>query len=262
MRSQLFTKYDFDPATKAFIAASGITDRTQQRAIDLLVRGFKASGSWSQRLAIYPFVGGTATPHAVNLKSPGTFSMVFTGATHSANGISFGGGSSRGDSQFAPSTGGMTIGSAHLEFYSRTATISDSLAVDVGTRSINGSSDDRLILRAYHSTGTAQFDSFNAGGSVTATTTTGAGLTTGIRDSITSQKIYRNGSLIGSNSTTGSLLPSTSIVLGNYRQGSSYGNPSTRQFAFFSVGLSMTDAQLTADYATIQAYQTLLGRQV
>ena len=45
-----------DPAASAFIAATGITNTTEQLAIDNLVKGLKADGLWTKMKAVYPFV--------------------------------------------------------------------------------------------------------------------------------------------------------------------------------------------------------------
>ena len=85
-----------DPNAQAFITAAGITDPTQQSAIDNLVIGLKADGLWTPMQALYPFVGGTASTHKYNLKDPrdldAAYRLQFNGGmTHSANGILFNG---------------------------------------------------------------------------------------------------------------------------------------------------------------------------
>jgi hypothetical protein len=80
-----------DPDAQAFITAAGITDATQQQAINTLVVDMKGYGIWTKMKAIYPFVGGTATAHKYNLKDPrdldAAFRLVFNGGwTHSSNG--------------------------------------------------------------------------------------------------------------------------------------------------------------------------------
>jgi hypothetical protein len=82
----------FDPDAQAFITAAGITDPTQQTAIDNLVIGLKTDGLWTNMQAIYPLVGGTASSHKYNLKDPrdldAAYRLAFFGGwTHNANGI-------------------------------------------------------------------------------------------------------------------------------------------------------------------------------
>ena len=80
-----------DPNAQAFITAAGITDPTQQAAIDNLVIGLKADGLWTPMQALYPFVGGTASTHKWNLKDPrdldAAYRLQFGGGwTHNING--------------------------------------------------------------------------------------------------------------------------------------------------------------------------------
>lgn len=86
------TECDADAQT--FITAAGITDDVQQGAICKLVSDLKtypAVGTkyWNREILVYPFVGGNATAHAVNLKTPGTNNLTFVGAglVHSALGV-------------------------------------------------------------------------------------------------------------------------------------------------------------------------------
>ena len=46
----------FDPAAAAYFTATGITEATQQQAINNLVKGLKSDGLWSKMKAVYPFV--------------------------------------------------------------------------------------------------------------------------------------------------------------------------------------------------------------
>ena len=58
-----------DADAQAFITAAAITDPTQQTAINNLVVGMKADGTWTKMKAIYPFVGGTASTTNTTLKT-------------------------------------------------------------------------------------------------------------------------------------------------------------------------------------------------
>ena len=80
-----------DADADAFIAAAGITDATQQTALQTLVTTLKSDNVWDKCNAIYPFVGGTATAHKFNLKDPqdtdAAYRLDFNGTwTHDANG--------------------------------------------------------------------------------------------------------------------------------------------------------------------------------
>ena len=80
-----------DPDVNAFLSATGITDETTAIAVGTLVEDLKGYGLWSKIIAIYPFVGGTATTHKFNLKDPqdtnAAFRLSFVGGwTHSSTG--------------------------------------------------------------------------------------------------------------------------------------------------------------------------------
>jgi len=84
-----------DADAQAFITAAGLTDEVQINAVCQLVADLKAypdvgTKYWDREVLIYPFVGGNAVAHAVNLKTPGTYDLLFLGATppnHSAFGV-------------------------------------------------------------------------------------------------------------------------------------------------------------------------------
>ena len=121
-----------DPDAQAFITAAGITDPTQQSAINTLVLDMKGYGIWTKMKAIYPFVGGTATTHKYNLKDPqdldAAFRLVFFGGwTHSSNGVQGNGTNGYADTKFNPNTGYSVNDNAHISVYSR----SNQSAVDV-----------------------------------------------------------------------------------------------------------------------------------
>ncbi len=92
------------PEALAFIEAAGITDSTQKSAINTFVKDLKAINAVEPNfvnfetpadsicLAIYPFVGGTATTHKYNLINPvdsnEAFRLTITGGiSHNAAGI-------------------------------------------------------------------------------------------------------------------------------------------------------------------------------
>jgi PKD repeat protein len=86
---------NFDPDALAFFLAAGITNSTEQSAVNQLVVDLKANSLWTNMNAIYPFVGGTATSNKYNLKDPRDLDAAFrleyrgTAPTHDSNGITF-----------------------------------------------------------------------------------------------------------------------------------------------------------------------------
>jgi len=94
------------PQTRTFrngvASAGGAITSEQARVVDrFLTRPLLSSGLWSSMAALYPFIGGSAAAHSVNLVAPGTYSITWSGTvTHDANG--------------ATSNGTTGFGSAHL----------------------------------------------------------------------------------------------------------------------------------------------------
>jgi len=114
-----------DPDAQAFITAAGITDSTQQSAINTLVVGFKDDGLWTKMKAIYPFIGGTASTHKWNLKDPrdldAAFRLQFNGGiTHSSTGVLPNGTNGYANTFFIPSVQIANADSFHFSMYSRT----------------------------------------------------------------------------------------------------------------------------------------------
>lgn len=83
----------FDPDAQTFITDAGITDSTQQLAINQLVLDLKGLGNyssdnWTYFQAVYPFVGGSASSHSYNLINTSYAQITWSGGmTHNSNGI-------------------------------------------------------------------------------------------------------------------------------------------------------------------------------
>jgi len=136
----------FDPDAQSFISAAGITDPTQQNAVNSLVTDLKGYSIWTKMKAIYPFVGGTSSTHSYNLKNTAQYQITWNGGiTHSSNGVQFGGVNGYGNTGL---NAGSVLGqnSTHFSFYSRTDIIANS--VEMG---INASARQLYLLYRYGS---------------------------------------------------------------------------------------------------------------
>lgn len=92
---------DADAAT--FLAAASVSDvSVQGRALNKLTLGLKAASLWAKIHALYPFLGGNATAHALDLKNAYNGSFAGT-VTHNANGITGNGTTGYFNTGFAPS---------------------------------------------------------------------------------------------------------------------------------------------------------------
>ena len=249
-----------DPDAQAFITAAAITNPTQQAAINTLVTDLKGYNIWTKFKAIYPIVGGVASSHAVNLKTPGTFNLSFaTGVTHSANGMQFNGMSGYANTAFIPSINGLTYNNNHLSFYSRTSTAKD--FYEMGSAS-NNSANDILSLWTRRTANTAGYDSGNfATNRLTAANTDGRGFYINTAPS-TISKIFKNGSSIASKTLSSSSISSINVYVGGLIEASGITYYSDRQCAFASIGNGLTDTEAANFYTAVQAYQTTLNRQI
>jgi hypothetical protein len=248
----------FDTDAQAFITAAGITNPTQQSAINTLVLGLKADSIWTKMNALYPFVGGTATSHKYNLKDPRDLDAAyrlafFGGMTHNANGIQGDGGSGYADTFAAINTVAIPNRLNHWSLYNRT--VSSNYAYN-GIFNYNTG----LVF-------------FGLGSGVSSNTITGVqnfqivggaadGFTNGTVISNSTANFYRNGSLVAGG-TPSSMPPQDNYYIAALNTGGgSIDYYSTANIAFASLGGALTATDAANFYTRVQAFQTTLGRQV
>ena len=252
-----------DADAQAFITAAAITDPTQQTAINNLVVGMKADGTWTKMKAIYPFVGGTATTHKWNLKDPrdldAAFRLVFNGGwTHSSNGATPNGTNGYADTKLN-ALSVLTINSVHLSFYSRTQT---SNTLDQPMRS-NDLSGDLQISPNINSGGFAFYASAGGTTGAVAANTDCRGLFISSRITSSSLKGYKDNSILATNTTSGiNTLPNYNMYLAAANVVGSATNYSKLQTAFSSIGDGLTDTEAANLYTRVQAFQTSLSRNI
>jgi hypothetical protein len=244
-----------------FIATVGITDTTQQYAINTLVTDLKSAGVWTKMRALYPFVGGTPAQHRFNLKDPRAVDAAyyldfFGGWTHTKTGAKPSGTDSYANTKLAPNIMGQN--SIHVSVYTRTEI--DGFVYDIA--SFGGSSvaiNPRYSGSAYMYLNAGQI--FN-----TSSSSTGHFIATRTLSNV--QSLFRNNvkiidsaslSWMNQNSSTPS---SFSLYLGAGNTNNAPGYRSPRQQALATIGDGLTDAQATAFYTAVQKYQTILGRQI
>ena len=241
--------------TTAFATATGITDTTILNALNTFDLGLISNSLDSKMVALYPFVGGTATTHKFNFLDSRDLDVAFRlnfygGWTHSANGIQ-GNGSTYADTMIIPSTS-LLLNNTHASIYSRTnntrqtldimTNLSVTIALGMNFQGIGG------YMRVNTSTTS----------SVAVADSLGFGLIN--RTISTSQKLYRNSTLTLTGVVNSTSLSSNVIRIGGQNgAGVSY---TDRQYSFASIGQGMTDAQVTTFYNLVQDLQTALSRQV
>lgn len=253
----------------AFINAAGITDPTQQSAISNLVVDLQYNNLWTKMVAVYPMVGGTASTHKFNLINPAdnnaAFRLNFVGGwTHSSNGATPNGTNGYADTFF--NTTNLSNNSAHLSYYSRTNSAVVNEIVMGNLNEQDGGNGLNLVVR--RNTNLISFRATELGGAtglVDSTTSDGTGMVIGSITSSASRKIYRNGSLLNTNTTNVNYSrANTTMVIGAafITNSTSIGFYTNKQCAFATIGSGLTDAEASTLYTIVQTFQTTLGRQV
>jgi hypothetical protein len=258
----------YDPATQAFLDASGL-DESYAPALDGLVLGLKQAGLWSKMEAVYPFIGGTEALHRWNLIDPrdtdDAYRLTFTGASQShsqalgyrANAAPDGGGYA--DTHLVPSTT-LDPASVHLSLYSLTTLVS-AARCDMGAYNWGGTGG-RFHLIVHYTSGEFYYSLGHGGTPAIGQPGSGdgSGLFVSSRTDSTSETAYRNGAALGSSGIGGGVMPPIPVLIGALN---AYPREhSDLPFGFASIGSGLT-AQNVADLnVVVEAYQDSLGRGV
>lgn len=256
-------KAGFDLDAQAFITAAGITDTTQKNAVNQLVKDLKQNSIYNKFIAIYPFLGGTASSHKFNLKDPRdldvAFRLVFNGGwTHSSNGVLPNGTNTYADTKITASLY-LVNNDNHYSFYNNGSVSNAETTIDMGA----GDSFGEVYMWTYREDFTLKYDNGSSITNRVSATTNNKGFSIGSRTNNTTQKIYKNGILLNTNTNTNTnTLPNSDILIsaGNINGVVSF--YSNKQSAFASIGSGLSDSEVTAFYNAVQRYQTALGRQV
>jgi hypothetical protein len=255
----------YDTDAQAFLTATGITDPTISNAINTLVVSLKADTVWTKILALYPFVGGTATTNKYNLKNPAdtnaAYRLSFAGTwTHAANGSTPNGASGTyADTFLSPSVSPLTATNGFIYYYCpQSYAAGESIDVGSGDFSSSGEStiatrwsDDLTYYIWYNSAATNGFFT------VATTNTTGHWM---LNKTGTGVQGWKNGVKQGTSATNGLNTNNLSLYLGARRTPSGNDRNSPRRHVTTSIGEGLTDAQGLALYNAINTFNTTLGR--
>lgn len=251
----------FDPDASAFISAAGITDSTQQDAINQLVLDLKADSLWTKLHVIYPFVGGSATSHKYNLKDPqdtdGAYRLdIPAGYTNNSGGI-VANDTDLADTHLTPSTFWSDSTSASMGFYSQDT------PSGVQNISMGGDSSGtgfNLINEPYQPPGNLYYG--RAFGQLINGTDHGwhSGLTTISRNGSTDLQLYFDSGSKQTNTTTETAgRPTVSVALGGLNGGS---QRSSQKYSFAFIGDGLSSTNVSDLYDAVQTYQTSLSREI
>jgi hypothetical protein len=253
-----------DADAQAFITAAGITDGTQQSAVNQLVLDLKSANVWTKMKAIYPIVGGSASSHKWNLKDPRDLNAAYrltfsTGWTHSNTGMI--GTNGYANLSMIPSTS-LTVNNTHISFYLGNDTIAGN-KVEFGV-GVGGTLIPIMILSAKYTGNISQSNAYNLSTNQLQSSNTDAkGFYLSSRISSTSHKLYKSSSILATDTNTNSnSLPGLNIYLGALNSNGTIVQYTDRRFQFASIGDGLSDTETSNLYTAVQAYQTTLARNV
>lgn len=244
---------------EAFINAAGITDGTQISAITTLVASLKSNSLWDKMKAIYPFVGGTATAHKFNLKDPrdsdDAFRLTFHGTfTHSSNGIMP---SESYANTYLAQSAHLGQNDIHFSVYSRTNANASTVA-SIGNNSGASINQSNLFIKASGNTMFMRASSTNSESITNNTDSTGYYIVNRVSGQqvrcMKNSTLYTQSVNSTSNNISGYFALCADKINGVFKD--------NKQLAFATIGLGLTDTDMSNLYTAVQAFQTTLGRQV
>lgn len=258
----------YDSDAQAFFTAAGITDNGQKTDINQLVLDLKGYSLWTRMKAIYPFIGGNATAHAVNLKSPGTYDLTFVGSpTHSSNGVDWNGSSQYATTGITPSSV-LTLYDTHISFYARENNTNQG-EIEMGATSSDGAGGyNGLTFTSRYSTTYGVISDHYIGpaanGEIIAANSNGSKFWISSRISTSSHVVYKDGISFATNSLSSGIgiLPNVGIYIGCYNFTGTPNAYSTKQLALASIGDGLDSTQAANFNTAVQTFQTARGRNV
>jgi hypothetical protein len=236
------TLMDLD--AELFLGVANISNTTIRSAINQLVIDLKNANIWIKITLLYPFVGGTAITHRLNLKNPNTYALTFTGGwVHNSLGILMNNIDTFASTGYSANNGNLAM-SAYL------------------TQRTNGAQG--AIMGAYNSgifalRATATQDIFHNESGTTGKTITPAVVHPFLGNSRTAANSWfaQNGNNVFTNYTDAAPSVSSEVRIGNISNTTWYG---AHQLGFAHVSDPLTQAEMTLLRTAVINFETALGR--
>jgi hypothetical protein len=250
----------YDADAQAFFTAASITNTTQKNAVNQLVLDLKSYGVWTKSLALYPVVGGSASSHAVNLKTPGTFNLSFsTGWTHSSTGM-LPNGAAYANTFFIP-TSNFASTNGHLSYYATTNSSAPANGVTMGSVYLSGDYRFTLLSTASNQLYPLIASGTSGGTGLNYTATRFNRLLIANRNNASTQDGWDNNTKTAL-SRAAYFHSAYSIYIGARNNTGSADTYGTQECKFASIGNELTDTEASNFYTAVQTYQTTLSRNV
>jgi hypothetical protein len=241
-----------------FLNVAGVSDNTQRFAASYLSRRMRYIKAWDSVVAIYPFVGGTATAHMYNMKDPRNVDAAYRIAwggiiTHSNTGVLSNGTTGTGNTFYNPATVG--ISNMGMAYCSRTATSNAGQAMGslVSTNSRTG-----MAIRSagsffsYQHNNTSQATGLNA---------TSDGYYSDNRTSGTMHFFSKNGVILSTNTNaTIGTLPNLNMYILSINNTGNASNFSAMECTYADIGWGISHYTDSIKAIIVNRYNAILGR--
>jgi hypothetical protein len=237
--------------------ATGITS-TVSAATQTLFTSLWSNSLNTKMIAMYPFLGGNSSGCKFNAIDPqdtnGAYRLLFNGGvTFNASGVTFNGNNGYANTYLSGNT--ITPNDNHLSVYMR-----DNTAINTKTYLGYGEGSTNFLISNGGDNNYHYYYGLDTAGIVSTTSATTSGLNLITTTGQSFQNLYRNGSVVLSNSgaTTGST--NQEVVIGALNNAGSiqqyYGN----EYRFVTIGYGLSEAQQSTLSSIINTFQTTLGR--
>ena len=242
-----------DPDAAAYILAAGITDPTEEAAVNQLVLDLKGTGSttnntdvWSDSYTIYPLSPTSLAAAAFNLKDPTQNITWLNSPTHATTGITGNGTNAYGDTNWNPTTEGVDINNVGLTYSGEYSNGDFAIGLAESSNFIGIKNNQSKRLSYIGNTA-----------SLAVFVSTTRLVTTSSRTGEFVHELYANGVLANSNSTSsGSLSPNANVFILGLSSSGALNSPFASEIDFAAAHKGLSANQVTDLYDAITTYNT------
>jgi hypothetical protein len=254
-----------DADANAYISAATLISSEQESAYKLIT-DLKTAGLWTKIQALYPFKGTTAAQHKWNAKNPldtnAAFRLAFTGAATFSNlGYQLNG-SSYANTNFAVNL------NANINSFGATivcGTNNNTIGADVtdmgSTNPASATNMFRFSVRSNNTNKTSYFVSYNqSNGAFFSNNLDCRGIHTGLRNSISENKLFINSILRGTG-TGGGTAPTGAVFIGASNQSNAPFGYSNQRIQIVIIHEGLSNAEVATLHSIIDTSEAIAGRR-
>lgn len=208
--------------------------------------GLKNNSLFSKISLAYRERWGVANSNRVNMINPATFLMTYSGTlTYNITGTAGNGTNGIGNTGFIPNSNGLTVNNNHIALYSRTA------AANPGsTQFYECGSGTSSVVSAISTRRSSNLALYDSGDFLTNrssyTSSDGSGIFIGKVNSDLTSKFFRNGTQVATKSiTNGASLSNFAHYIHAFNENNTNVYYSPKEIAYYSMGLGLSDAEVT-----------------